>query len=188
MIRISKKGDAAIFLLTDLARAEARAGSDEDGSNALMSASELAESSGRSRFLVANLLKDLTRAGILTSTRGSRGGYQLARPAEDISLREILSVAEGPLVLIQCADGQDKPEADEAEFGECGVMNICPAMGPLSVLHNKIIRLLDEMSLAELASTSPFQTAPFHAPYEHTAGGTLAERLRNRGANSHLGT
>lgn len=163
MIRISKKGDAAIFLLTSLARAEARSGSDDDGSSGLMSASELAETSGRSRFLVANLLKDLTRAGLLTSVRGSRGGYRLSRPADQISLREILSVAEGPLVLIQCADDHDKPEVDD-ESGECGVMDICPAMGPMSVLHNKIIRLLDQMSLAELASPTPFST-PFSSSY-----------------------
>lgn len=48
-----------------------------------------------SRFLVQILLQ-LKGAGLVTSTRGAAGGYQLARAPETISLAEVMSVTEGP--------------------------------------------------------------------------------------------
>lgn len=47
------------------------------------------------RFLVQILLQ-LKAAGIVTSTRGAAGGYQLARPPEEITLEDVLRVVEGP--------------------------------------------------------------------------------------------
>ena len=46
------------------------------------------------RFLVQILLQ-LKRAGLVTSTRGAAGGYRLSRPPEEISLLDILEVTEG---------------------------------------------------------------------------------------------
>jgi len=48
-----------------------------------------------SRFLVQILLQ-LKGAGLVTSTRGASGGYQLARPPEQITLAEVMSATEGP--------------------------------------------------------------------------------------------
>lgn len=48
-----------------------------------------------SRFLVQILLQ-LKGAGLVTSTRGAAGGYQLAKPPEAISLGEVMAVTEGP--------------------------------------------------------------------------------------------
>jgi Rrf2 family protein len=48
-----------------------------------------------SRFLVQILLQ-LKGAGLVASTRGASGGYQLMRPPEDISLGEVITVIEGP--------------------------------------------------------------------------------------------
>lgn len=48
-----------------------------------------------SRFLVQILLQ-LKGAGLVVSTRGASGGYQLARPPEDISLAEVMTVIDGP--------------------------------------------------------------------------------------------
>lgn len=48
-----------------------------------------------SRFLVQILLQ-LKGAGLVNSTRGAAGGYQLARAPQEISLGEVMSVIEGP--------------------------------------------------------------------------------------------
>src|SRR5271167_4796084 len=48
-----------------------------------------------SRFLVQILLQ-LKGAGLVTSTRGAAGGYQLAKAPEDITLAEVMNVTEGP--------------------------------------------------------------------------------------------
>ncbi|MEX2183114.1 MAG: Rrf2 family transcriptional regulator, partial [Chloroflexota bacterium] len=48
------------------------------------------------------ILGALVRAGIAASTVGRRGGYEMARPAEEVSLREVVEVAEGPLRSDKC--------------------------------------------------------------------------------------
>ncbi|MAE77665.1 MAG: hypothetical protein CMJ85_12445 [Planctomycetes bacterium] len=154
MIRISKKADYAIFLLCYLSR---RAESTDPGGRVLMSAAELSEMTGLSHSLVANLLKDYGRAGILVSVRGQHGGYRLAQPPTETNLRTILSVIEGPLNFVGCVD-HISPETDSLAKSDkatlCGLINICPSRGPLQVLHNRIISMLEALTLAELAQFS----------------------------------
>lgn len=116
-----------------------------------MSAHELSKLSGLGRSYVANLLKDFAKAGLLTSIRGQQGGYRLAKPPEAISLRETLAVIEGPMRFVGCADHTSKsPLPNEAS---CDLMNICPSVGPMQIIHNRIVHLLEGLSLAELAKS-----------------------------------
>ncbi len=52
------------------------------------------------RFL-ENILRELRHAGIVRAQRGADGGYQLARPAREISLADIIRAVEGPLAAVQ---------------------------------------------------------------------------------------
>ena len=49
-----------------------------------------------------NILLALQRAGITRSKRGARGGYYLARPAESITIGEVVRIMDGPLAPIHC--------------------------------------------------------------------------------------
>lgn len=98
MFRITRKADYAVFLLSTLARTAA-----EEGRGVLTSAQDLASYSSLNKSLVANLLKDMHRAGLVDSVRGARGGYRLARASEDIHLAEILHAVEGPFSFVECA-------------------------------------------------------------------------------------
>ncbi len=92
MIRMSKLTDYAILILAHLARAPGT-----------LTAQELA---GRSRVplpTVSKLAKELSKAGLVTSHRGRNGGYGLARPAEQISVAEIVEALEGPIAITECA-------------------------------------------------------------------------------------
>src|SRR3989442_15648648 len=52
---------------------------------------------------VSKLLKSLARQGLLISSRGAKGGYQLARPAEQITVPEMIAALEGrPIALTDC--------------------------------------------------------------------------------------
>jgi Rrf2 family protein len=62
------------------------------------------------RFL-ANILADLVRAGVARSQRGAEGGYRLARPAEDISIADVIRVEQGFLTDIH----GERPE--ELQYG-----------------------------------------------------------------------
>jgi Rrf2 family protein len=58
------------------------------------------------RFL-ENILGELKHAGLVASQRGQEGGYWLARPAEEITLAEIIRAVEGPLASVR----GERPEA-----------------------------------------------------------------------------
>lgn len=169
MLRISRKADYAIFLLATLARKDRAAlladagpadgaGPADAGSptvSRLMSANALADAGRISRALVANLLKELTRAEILESVRGQNGGYRLNKEAREINLKAILDIVDGPINFVQCAGhstGTGDDRTDEAAGADyCDLTAICPSRGPLMVLHNRIVDLLISMSLQEIA-------------------------------------
>ena len=75
-----------------------------DPSGRYGSASELAEEVRLPLPTVSKILKLLTREGLLESHRGIKGGYSLARPAEEISMAEIIACLEGPIAITECID------------------------------------------------------------------------------------
>ena len=62
----------------------------------------LAEAEGIPEKYVSKLAAQLVAARILRSVRGARGGYELARPAEDIDILSVVEVLEGRLSLVDC--------------------------------------------------------------------------------------
>jgi Rrf2 family protein len=91
-MRLSAKTEYAAIAVLELAR---QWGSDEP----VRIRSICAAHGVPSRFLVQILLQ-LKGAGIVTSTRGAAGGYQLARPPADITLDDVFRVIEGPDELV----------------------------------------------------------------------------------------
>jgi len=72
------------------------------------------------------IFQDLKKAGLLKSRRGPQGGYSLARPAEEISIKDIILAAEGELQLVNCVKGLRKPGIEEGEpDSECEFNNRC---------------------------------------------------------------
>ena len=106
MLRISKKADYAVFLLGAIARQGAYPGG--SAGDAVVSAHEIARQAGLNKSVVANLLKEFAKHGLLESTRGLKGGYRLGRAPHEISLGDILEIVEGRFVLVDCvAHGHD---------------------------------------------------------------------------------
>jgi Rrf2 family protein len=60
------------------------------------------------REFLAKILKGLAARGLVRSSRGSHGGYQLARPAGSISFLEVIEAVEGPVQLNVCLDHKDR--------------------------------------------------------------------------------
>lgn len=156
MIRISKKADYAVFIMGWLAqRAESADGEQAE----LASAQGIAEQTHLSRPLVANLLKDLARAGLLTSVRGQRGGYRLTLPAADISLAQILEAVEGPFTFVSCASHAGSPDLSapgqplvQVDHDDCDFSAFCTTRTPMRMLHERIARMLRETRLPELCA------------------------------------
>ncbi|MFO7276975.1 MAG: SUF system Fe-S cluster assembly regulator [Pseudomonadota bacterium] len=131
MLRISRLTDYATVLLATLAEEPTR----------VQTATALAERTRIAAPTVSKLLKQLHRAGLVTSTRGLHGGYQLARPAGEISAAAILDALEGPLALTDCAAGN----------GHCGIEQTCRVGRAWQRVNLAILRSLHEVTLAQLA-------------------------------------
>src|SRR3989442_11040868 len=63
---------------------------------------EIAEHRRIPRTFLEKIVKDLIRAGIVTSHRGAHGGYVLARRPECVSFRDVIEAVEGPISLNVC--------------------------------------------------------------------------------------
>jgi Rrf2 family protein len=59
------------------------------------------------------LIRELRDAGLINSRRGPKGGHMLGKPAEDISVGEVVRVLEGHRHLVYCVRGKDKCERSE---------------------------------------------------------------------------
>jgi Rrf2 family protein len=92
-VRITAKADYAVRAAVELAAAEK--------SGAPVKGEQLAGLQGIPQNFLENILTELRRAGIVRSRRGADGGYQLARPATEIAVADVLRAVEGPLAAVQ---------------------------------------------------------------------------------------
>ncbi|HEX7011250.1 MAG TPA: SUF system Fe-S cluster assembly regulator [Steroidobacteraceae bacterium] len=133
MLRISKLTDYGTVILACLAAAPER----------LWTAAEVAERTRVGLPTVSKLLKKLQRSGLVVSTRGSHGGYQLALPASEISAARILDALEGPFAITECS----------GQHSNCGLESNCRVGHTWQRVNAAIRRALTDISLAQLAGT-----------------------------------
>jgi Rrf2 family protein len=67
----------------------------------MVTADQIAQAQGIPANFLENILRDLRRGGIVESRRGQQGGYVLARPAEEISIADVIRTVEGPLANVR---------------------------------------------------------------------------------------
>ena len=96
---------------------------------------------------VLDVMLELAREGIIASERGARGGYRLALPAADLTLKQVVLAVEGPVRLVRCAGSStDAPEDGQP----CERMQWCPVRGSALKVHARMAEFLDQVSLAEM--------------------------------------
>ena len=92
---------------------------------------------------VEQILLRLRRAGLVSSTRGARGGYSLAKPAEEISVREVIAASELGTFDLHCIT---HPVAEE----RCAESQSCSIRPVWMMLQRKIDDVLDSVHLGDL--------------------------------------
>ena len=97
---------------------------------------------------VEQILLRMRRAGIVTSTRGARGGYALARPSSEITVREIITAAELLTFDLHC---ESHPVDDE----RCSAAHECSIRPVWVMLQRRIDEVLDGVRLADLLEAEP---------------------------------
>ena len=98
------------------------------------------------KYYLEKVIRDLMRRGLVRARRGPGGGYQLARPPETVSFRDVIEAVEGPITLNVCVDGSS-------------VCNLQPACRMFRVWEEGQRVLLDVFShtmLSEVASSRPY--------------------------------
>jgi Rrf2 family protein len=110
---------------------------------------EIAEAESIPRKFLEQIMAGLKTRGILSARRGPNGGYQLARPAHQISFAEILRAIDGPLALAPCAS-----QTAFAKCPDCKSLETCEIRPILVAVRTTTALLLEGTSLAEAQGKS----------------------------------
>ncbi len=134
-MQITRQADYAVRAMVYLA---------QRGANQRASTGQIAKEKSIPPSFLAKIVSQLSVAGLLQTSRGARGGVSLAKPAEDISLLDVVEAIDGPILLNDCV----------AESNACDYNDSCP-LKPVWCDAQKM--LLDHLSKANFAQ---FAAAP----------------------------
>lgn len=132
MIRLTNLADYAVVVMTAAARP----------SDAPLSATSVAGLTGVPAPTASKLLGALARAGLLVSSRGVSGGFRLARPAEQITVADIVEAIDGPIALTQCMHGSSS---------DCTIEGSCLVRPHWPLINQSVRAALAAVTLAEIA-------------------------------------
>ncbi|HTB49755.1 MAG TPA: Rrf2 family transcriptional regulator [Solirubrobacteraceae bacterium] len=150
----STKAEYGVRVMVELAR---RAGDAPDGAESVVPLAEIAEHDGMPLAYLEHLVARLRKAGLIDSRRGSRGGYMLARPAEQITMAEVVEALEGSIAPIECIS-----QASDGRVvcsRESDPSHVCPTKLLWTRVRGSIVRTLQDTTLADLLVT-PRLAAP----------------------------
>jgi Rrf2 family protein len=116
---------------------------------------QLAEREGISVANAGKLLWLLNKAGMVQATRGTKGGYHLARPAGEIRLSEVLRVMESDEIDAHC-DNYTGVLDSCVHKGDCGIRSVIVG------LHEVVQHALSQITLAQIIGTESAVDAAFH--------------------------
>ena len=116
---------------------------------------QIAESEGISTANAGKLMWLLNKADFVLSTRGTKGGYALARPAEDIKLSEIIRVLDEDVLSSHCESYTGVLESC-IHNGDCGIRPVIVG------LHEIVENALSQITLAQLVGNEASVDRMFH--------------------------
>jgi FeS assembly SUF system regulator len=132
-MRLTSLADYAVVMMSAAARHPA---------GARLSAGLLAEETGVPLPTAQKLMGRLASAGLLTSARGTGGGFTLAREARGISLADIIEAVEGPIAMTNCIEGSVQ---------DCALEGSCRVKPHLNAVNFAVRGALQGVSLASLS-------------------------------------
>ncbi|KOU43097.1 MULTISPECIES: RrF2 family transcriptional regulator [Streptomyces] len=133
-MRISARADYAVRAALQLAVSQ------DDGP---LKAEAIAEAQDIPHKFLEGILNDMRRGGLVLSQRGGNGGYRLAKPADSISIADVIRVVDGPLVSVRGVRPPDLSYTGPAE-----------SLLPLWIaLRSNVRAILDGVTLADVAGS-----------------------------------
>lgn len=132
-MRVSTKSDYALRALLELAH--------EPGDRAI-TADELGRRQEIPHGFLQSILGDLRKAGVLLAQRGQSGGWRLARPADSVTIADVIRAVDGPLVSVYGVRPESVSYNGRAEV-----------LKPVWVAARDALReVLEAVTIAQLAS------------------------------------
>ncbi len=108
----------------------------------IISLSEVSKAEDIPEKFLAKIFQTLTRSGLIRSHRGARGGFSLARPAHQISVKELLEAIQGPICFARCL----------SELEDCQRKEICRLREIMQKAQDNTIKILTQKTLADLVA------------------------------------
>lgn len=101
--------------------------------------SEISESQDVPEKFLAKIFQSLSKSGLIRSHRGVKGGFSLARPAEEISIRQIVENIQGPYYIAKCFNSEDL-----CDRKDCAIKDI------LWTAQTALLSVFDSHTIADL--------------------------------------
>ena len=133
-LQLTRGGEYAVRAMTHLAR---RPAGEISALRDIGAEQDIPES------FLAKIFQNLVHAGLVVSQRGAHGGFSLARPAVEITVREVIEAVDGPISLNGCVMWPD----DCRRSGDCRMHEVWV------LAQERMMDVLDAVTLAELAPT-----------------------------------
>ena len=130
---LTRAGDYGVFGVIYLAK---------QPKGKIVSLSEVSRAEDIPEKFLAKIFQSLTRFGLLRSYRGARGGFSLARPANKITVKELLEAIQGPICFSKCL----------SELDDCDRKEICKLRTVLQKAQDSTMKILTQKTLADLVS------------------------------------
>jgi Rrf2 family iron-sulfur cluster assembly transcriptional regulator len=102
--------------------------------------SEISKDQKIPETFLAKIFQRLSKAGLLRSARGAKGGFSLGKPASEITMREIVEAIEGPIAVNRCLLRQ----------GECEEEKACSLRQVWEEAQQRFIEILDRTTIEDL--------------------------------------
>ncbi len=104
--------------------------------------SEVSREQNIPETFLSKIFQRLSKAGVLRSFRGARGGFTLRKPPHQITMREIIEALEGPVALNRCL----------LRKGECEEEGGCPLRPVWEQVQQSFLEILDRTTVEDLAN------------------------------------
>jgi Rrf2 family protein len=129
LFRVSERNHFGLIFMTQLATLE---------EGLYLSVKDAAEDMGMSQGYLEEVAGALKSKGLIEGRQGPGGGYRLAKPAQEISAKDVVEALEGPVALVACMDGGCPVE------GKCGSKKLW------GFLQKNVLETLSDTKLNEI--------------------------------------
>ncbi|MEC8703576.1 MAG: Rrf2 family transcriptional regulator [Candidatus Neomarinimicrobiota bacterium] len=130
MLKITRKVEYALIALRHI---------QHNASGSVVSAKEIATSYGIPQQLLAKILQQMSRDGLISAVKGPSGGYKISADLNSISLKDFFEKIEGPLGLMDCYFNSD-----------CNQLKSCNILTPIQRINQNMRDMFSKTSLQEI--------------------------------------